>query len=232
MSERTFDNFDQYASQYRKIHSQNVKLTGADSFYFASHKAALIENFEKDAAMRILDVGCGDGLVDVFLEKTFPSFSINAIDVSADSIALAKEKQLHNTVFSQFDGLHIPFDDNSFDLILLASVLHHINFELHDSFISEVIRVLKPGGRIYVFEHNPKNPFTRHIVRTCVFDKDARLLRASYAQQLLKENGCSNLLCHFILFFPRMKWLKPLHRLERHLSSLPYGAQYMIRAVK
>ena len=232
MSERTFDNFDQHASQYRKIHSQNVKISGADSFYFAAHKVDMLKAFEKNNTNRILDMGCGDGALAMFLEKEFPSFTINAIDISADSIALAKEKKLTHTIFEAYDGKKIPFENESFDIIIIASVLHHIEFKFHHQFLQEVQRVLKMGGRLYIFEHNPANPMTRYIVRTCVFDKDAKLLKASYALDLLKQTGFSKTTRKYMLFFPRMKWLKPLHQLEIHMGNIPYGAQYMIRAEK
>jgi ubiquinone/menaquinone biosynthesis C-methylase UbiE len=232
MSERTFDNFDQHASQYRKIHSQNVKISGADSFYFAAHKVEMLKAFEKNNAIKILDVGCGDGAVSMFIEKEFPSFTINGIDISAESIALAEEKKLTHSNFQQYDGKKIPFENESFDIIIIASVLHHIEFKWHQQFMQEVRRVLKMGGRLYVFEHNPANPITRYIVRTCVFDKDAKLLKASYALELLKQCGFSRATKKYMLFFPRMKWLKPLHKLENHLQNIPYGAQYMIRAEK
>ena len=41
--------------------------------------------------------------------------------------------------------------------------------------MKEINRVLKLGGRLYFFEHNPWNPFTRFLVRTCPFDKNAQL---------------------------------------------------------
>ena len=92
--------------------------------------------------------------------------------------------------------------------------------------------MLKTGGRLYVFEHNPANPITRYIVKTCVFDKDAKLLTASYAIDLLMKNGFGKVTTRFMLFFPRMKWLGFLHRLEKYMQKIPYGAQYMIRAEK
>jgi ubiquinone/menaquinone biosynthesis C-methylase UbiE len=145
---------------------------------------------------------------------------------------LAKEKKLANTSFEQYDGNNIPFENECFDIVIIASVLHHIEFKWHFQFIREVYRVLKMGGRVYVFEHNPANPFTRYIVSTCVFDKDAKLLKASYALDLLKQCYFSRATKKYMLFFPRMKWLKPLHKLENHLQNIPYGAQYMIRAEK
>ena len=38
MAERSFDDFDAYAKDYRSIHTKNIKMSGADSFYFAEMK--------------------------------------------------------------------------------------------------------------------------------------------------------------------------------------------------
>ena len=232
MSERTFDDFDQHASQYRKIHTQNVKITGADSYYFAAHKIELLKEYENDHPSRLLDIGCSDGVVETFIEKEFPSFKINAIDVSAESISLANEKNLKNSIFQCYDGGLLPFNENQFDIIFVAAVLHHIDFSLHHVFLKEALRVLKPGGRIYIFEHNPKNPVTRYIVNTCVFDKDAKLLDSKYAFSILQNAGFKKISTRFILFFPRKKWLKSLIKLEKKLASIPFGAQYMISGIK
>lgn len=232
MSERTFDNFDQHVSQYRKIHTQNVKISGADSFYFAMHKAELLKNGEADAELDLLDIGCGDGAVEIFLEKKFNHLKATGIDVSSESIAMAKSHGLLRSEFMSYDGKRLPFTDERFDIVFVAAVLHHVAFPLHPEFLSEAFRVLKPGGRIYIFEHNPFNPATRYLVRTCAFDKDARLLKAGYAADLLRKSGFVNVQKRYILFFPRMKWLGFLMKLEPALSKFPLGAQYMLRAVK
>ena len=66
-------------------------------------------------------------------------------------------------------------------------------------------RVLKPGGRIYLFEHNPVNPVTRYLVKTCVFDKDAKLLGIIIVINLFKDCLFRNIEKKFILFFPRIQ---------------------------
>ena len=232
MSQRRFDDFNRHASDYRDVHTKNIRISGADSFYFAEFKVKEIMRFEENRKSYCLDLGCGDGTTEVFIDKHFPAVTVEAVDVSQASILEAEKKKLKRASFTVYDGETIPFEDNCFDMVLIASVMHHIAFNLHESLIKETLRVLKPGGRIYIFEHNPLNPFTRYLVKTCAFDRDARLLSHGYCKRLLTGAGYREVNTHFLLFFPRMKWIAPLLRREQSLGWLPLGAQYLCRAIK
>ena len=232
MAERTFDDFDAYAKDYRAVHTENVKLSGADSFYFAEMKVALLKLYETDKPIHILDIGCGDGATELFMQKYFSQWQVKGIDVSEKSIAAAKEKQLSNTDFQIYNGTVIPFADQSFDVIFIAGVLHHVDFMLHQNIMQEVYRVLKTGGRLYLFEHNPLNPLTRYLVNTCVFDKDAKLLPNNYTKRVIREGSLEINNNKFIIFFPRKGILSKLIFLEKYLQWLPFGGQYYIQAIK
>lgn len=233
MAKRSFDDFDEYANDYRSIHTDNVKVSGADSFYFAEHKVQqLLQSEPGNAVTRMIDIGCGDGVTELFIQQYLPSWKVEAIDISEKSIARAIEKNISNANFSVYDGRLIPFADNSFDIAFIAAVMHHIDFTLHGSLLKEIYRVLKPGGRLYLFEHNPLNPVTRYLVNTCVFDKDAKLLGHQYSNKLLKDASFINIDKKFILFFPRKGILARLIKLEDKLGWLPLGGQYMYRAQK
>jgi SAM-dependent methyltransferase len=232
MTERSFDDFDGHAENYRQIHSENVKISGADSFYFAEHKVKLLQQFEKNEKCRVLDLGCGDGATEIFMNRYFPAFRIDGIDISLKSIERAESRNIPGASFTLYDGKTIPFEDNYFDIVFVAAVLHHVDFSLHAVLIQEIHRVLKPNGRIYLFEHNPLNPVTRYLVKTCVFDKDAKLLWYSYSKKLLKEQLFRNVENKYILFFPRKGVLSGLIKLEENLGWLPFGGQYMLKAVK
>ena len=232
MTERSFDDFDAYAKDYRSIHTENVKISGVDSFYFAEMKVKWLQKFETNVPLKILDVGCGDGITEMFMHKYFSSWLMEAIDISAQSIDEAKNKNIFNCNFKTYGGKEIPFADSSFDVIFMAGVLHHINFNLHTDLLKEINRVLKQDGRFYLFEHNPLNPVTRHLVNTCVFDKEARLLKSAYTEKLLKENNFVIKKKEFIIFFPRKGILSKLIFLEKYLQWLPLGGQYFIVANK
>ena len=65
----------------------------------------------------VLDVGCGDGLISAVLQERRPDLVLRGIDV-------LPRGRTHIPV-EIFDGSHIPFGDQSFDLVLFSDVLHH-----------------------------------------------------------------------------------------------------------
>lgn len=232
MDNRTFDNFDAFASDYRNIHSKNVQLSGADSFYWARMKVDLLKQYEQNEQLQVLDVGCGDGATELFMYQYFPQWQLIGIDVSEQSIHEAQQKNIPCTRFQTYNGRQLPFADASVDVVFMAGVLHHVSFALHLSLLKEVYRVLKTGGRFYLFEHNPLNPLTRYLVKTCVFDKDAQLLKRSYTSKQLTQAGFSNKQCRFIIFLPRKGLLSRFIPLEKYFTHIPLGGQYYYRCIK
>jgi SAM-dependent methyltransferase len=67
--------------------------------------------------VRVLDVGCGDGLISAVLQSKRPDISVRGIDV-------LPRAQTHIPV-EMFDGTHFPVADASFDVVLFSDVLHH-----------------------------------------------------------------------------------------------------------
>lgn len=66
---------------------------------------------------RMLDVGCGDGLISAVLQSRRPDLVVAGIDV-------LPRRHTHIPV-DIFDGSSIPFADQSFDVVLFSDVLHH-----------------------------------------------------------------------------------------------------------
>lgn len=233
MSEnRKFDSFDEFAEDYRDLHSKSVSFTGCESHYFAEHKLKEVKKREILDEINFLDFGCGDGIISDFFNVNFPNSKYTGIDISLESILQAKKKRTTNQDFLIFDGLNLPFKDKTFDVVFVACVFHHIHFEMHQIILSEIFRVLKKGGRLYVFEHNPLNPVTRRIVNTCPFDKDAVLLKPSYLKNILYTVGFEIVFLKYILFFPRHKIFKFLIRFEDRLQKIPIGGQYYSLSIK
>jgi len=232
MSRKAFDDFDEFARDYRYIHNENLRFSGADSDYFSEQKIEEVRKNETEQSPKVLDLGCGDGNSAVFFRKHFTGCEYFGLDTSKESVSLAKKRKLPCAAFSQYNGFDIPFPDNTFDIVFIACVLHHIDAKQHEKILIDVKRVLKPGGRLYIFEHNPLNPVTRRVVKNCPFDEDAVLLTSFYTKQLLSNLEFRDIYTGYTLFFPRHRIFNGMQRLEKYLKWLPIGGQYFVRSVK
>src|SRR6266851_2261852 len=81
-------NFDQFADTYQQVHTANVRVTGESSEFFAQYKARYIaRRMGAQFSGRILDYGCGVGMLSAYLKQTFPQAAVDGYDPSDGSIA-------------------------------------------------------------------------------------------------------------------------------------------------
>lgn len=101
----------------------------------------------------VLEIGCGTGL---FTRKVFQKTGANitATDLSPELLGQAKEL-LPQATFIVDDAMKMKFPNNSFDVVFGSSVIHHLEMDVA---LSEIFRVLKPGGRMVFAEPNMVNP--------------------------------------------------------------------------
>lgn len=217
--------FDRYARDYRRMHQNSIRASGEEPEYFAAYKIEYIARAlpaEAAAAPAILDFGCGVGNSIPHIARLFPGARVHGVDVSGESVAMARDANPD----ARFDVMSstLPLPDDSVDIALAACVYHHVPPAERAHWTAEVQRVLRPGGRFFIFEHNPLNPLTRKVVRDCPFDEDAILLPRRESVSLLEGAGFTDVDVDYIVFFPRpLGFLRPL---ERALTALPLGAQY------
>ena len=232
MSRKVFDDFDGFAENYRQIHNEGIKISGAESDHFSEQKIEVVRRNEEGNSPQILDLGCGDGNSAAFFQKHFERCTYFGLDTSKASVSVANERKLEAATFAHYDGLKVPFANDSFDIVFIACVLHHVDPQLHENTLNEVKRVLKSGGRIYIFEHNPFNPVTRRIVNNCPFDEDAILLTSTLTRNILRKVKFHDVEIAYTIFFPRHRLFQKLLPFEKYLTWLPIGGQYYARAVK
>ncbi len=107
---------------------------------------------------KLLDIGCGTGIYFDVL-ATY-SDHIEAIDLSKEMIQVAREYCLQNGLTNIHPRMgsaeFLEYEDERFDVVIELDVLHHIS-DLKKT-LSEIYRVLKPGGHFLVFEPNICNP--------------------------------------------------------------------------
>ena len=221
--------FDRFADEYRATHAQNIRASGENPEYFAAYKIADVAQVwgqlnPASVAPSILDFGGGTGNSIPFFRKHFPDAELTCLDVSQKSLAIAQERFPDQAQYQTFDGQTIPFPDQSLDIAFAACVFHHIPAEHHHQLLRELWRVLKVGGCLFIFEHNPWNPLTVQAVNTCPFDENAVLLSGPVCRDRLRRAGFSRTDLRYRIFFP--KALAKLRWLEPYLTWLPLGAQY------
>lgn len=228
--------FDKFAAEYRAMHAANIKLSGEDPEYFAEYKvvdvAAELARSElgSNPQPAVLDFGAGIGYSVPFFRKHLPAARVTCLDVSRKSLDLGAAKHGQLADFKHFDGSRIPYEPGAFDVALASCVFHHIPHAEHVALLQEIRRVLKPGGLLLVFEHNPLNPLTRHAVNTCEFDEHAELILAPTMRRRARAAGFAAVDVRYRIFFPH--FLRGLRGFEPLLAWLPAGAQYYVRARK
>lgn len=109
----------------------------------AKYKAQNIEELCKDLQFQnVLEVGAGDGSILKYLDESGFAPEIHALEISTSGVEQIGNRNLGNVKSVQlFDGYHIPFDDDEFDLVILSHVLEHVEFER--MLLREIKRVSK-----------------------------------------------------------------------------------------
>jgi SAM-dependent methyltransferase len=219
--------FDRFADDYAHILDRTVSASGEDSSYFAEYKALYLQRLLGPSFCgKVLDFGCGVGLLSRYLRKHLPSARIDGFDVSQDSIAKVDPALSTQGLFTS--ALNDLAQD--YALIVVANVMHHIPPEQRSGVIQDLADRLDRGGLLSIFEHNAANPLTRWVVRRCPFDEDAILLSPRETAGHLAAAGLRLKRRDYIVFMPAfLAWLRPL---ESWLRWLPLGAQYVTLAVK
>jgi SAM-dependent methyltransferase len=226
--------FDKFAAEYRNLHGASIKLSGEEPEYFMEYKvmdiAAELGRRGGAAAPAVLDFGAGVGYSIPFFARCLPTARVTCLDVSRKSLEIGASKYSAQADFQHFDGTSIPFDEGRFDVTLASCVFHHIPHAEHVRLLAEIRRVLRPGGLLFVFEHNPLNPLTRHVVNNCEFDENAVLIMAPEMRRRIREAGFGTADVRYRIFFPHL--LRVLRPLEQLMTWLPLGAQYYVAGRK
>ena len=120
--------------------------------YEASEKHwAMFYSPEEVQGMAVLDAGCGTGIFSAIFARNGAG-RVVGIDISPGSLETArglKEKfNLANVSFERQDMLQLPFADRTFDIVWAWGTVHHTTDPLRA--ISELARVLRPGGSIFL----------------------------------------------------------------------------------
>lgn len=194
--------------------------------YYFSNK---IHGYDQSAGKRVLDVGCGNGYVLYHYAKH--GAEVHGIDITETAIKLSRQRFKMCGLDGEFemtDGNSISYPDGYFDIVCSIGVLHHIPDPR--PMISEIYRVLKPGGELILMLYH-KNSF-RNQVMFRIFKYFASSCRGKSLQEIRNMNDGSD--CPLALVYSKReieKLLKDFSDIKFTVNKLAYRELFIIRRI-
>jgi SAM-dependent methyltransferase len=142
----------------------------------------------------VLDVGCGTGQLAAAIASH--GYDVFGVDLSASMVARARSRGLAGTFAGVTTAL--PFAADSFLLALTVATLHHLETpERVAATVREMGRVVKPGGFVVLWDHNPSNPYWPILMKRVPQDSgDERLVPR---EELLRDVRAAGLRSYKVL---------------------------------
>jgi SAM-dependent methyltransferase len=172
---------------------------------------------------RLLDVGCGTGLLAKRLATA--GYDVTGIDPSEGMLAVLAERA-PEVAPVRGSATELPFEDQSFDTVISVATIHHIAApEAVRRALCEMARVARPGGRIVVWDHNPRNPYWGPLMKRVPQDDGSeRLVDDSELIAGLRAGGAeilANLQMGLVPDFVPRRLLPPAAALEAAAERTP-----------
>jgi len=224
-----------YARQYPEIINLTSGISGEKYEFFIHFRVSLMKRKLTEASActgihRILDFGCGIGATGDILEDAFPQAAIVGVDSSEKSVTEAYRQGLSRTDFICGEGEALPLANASVDLVYSNGVFHHTPLERRSPVLYELFRVVRPNGKVFIFENNPANPLMMRAMAKSPLDANAQTITPRELSNLVENCGFRILQTVYYFLFPHclrfLRWSEPM------FERLPLGAQYFVWAVR
>jgi SAM-dependent methyltransferase len=171
----------------------------------------------------VLDVGCGTGALAQRLAAR--GYTVTGVDPSEGMLGVLRRRS-PDVSAEAASGTALPFADGAFDLVLTVAALHHIAApDAVRRTLAEMVRVTRPGGRIVVWDHNPRNPYWSLLMARVPQDTgEERLVGEREVIDGLTAAGARILGAQQLGLVPDFApagWVRPAAVLERAVERAP-----------
>ena len=220
--------FDKIAHRYDEWYK--TKVGG----YVDKTEKKLVFSMIKTKHGNALDLGCGTGNYTLELYKR--GFQVVGVDISRRMLKIA-QKKLPNVKFIKANAYSLPFEDNTFDLVLSVTMLEFIHEP--EKVLSEVYRVLKPGGEAVIGTMNGKSMWFIFKRMKSLFVETAyryaRFYTPKELENLMKNAGFKETESRGIIYLPSFfPFVNISERLDEKFSDKlkNLGAFIVVRGVE
>jgi ubiquinone/menaquinone biosynthesis C-methylase UbiE len=130
------------------------KQSETEGYDFRDELAGVLSRLSKRKVRRILDAGCGSGIVSRYLSQVFPEARVTGCDVSGARIEQARDasRDLCGLEFEQADLGSLSHPSHHFDFVVCRYVMQHLKPAQRIRTIRELHRCLKPGGVLHIID--------------------------------------------------------------------------------
>lgn len=195
--------FNSIAPEYDRLN--HIMSLNMDKLW---RRRALQKIVIKDKSQQILDIACGTGDFSIAIaECANKSSKIEGIDISEGMLEVMRaklsERGLDDRVSARLgDSEDLPYGEDSFDRVTIAFGIR--NFEHREKALKEILRVLKPGGRLVILELSvPSNALIRFAFKL-YFTKFVPLIGG----KISGDKGAYSYLPESVIKFPGKKeWI-------------------------
>ncbi|MCZ3365230.1 MULTISPECIES: class I SAM-dependent methyltransferase [Methanobacterium] len=181
---------DNYKEKSKK--SFNQQAENYDAGYYGKHANALyntvLQKLNQFSFNKLLDVGCGTGNLLSLISSKY-EVQIVGIDLSPEMLNIARNKLDETADLRLCDSESLPFNDNSFDMVICTDSFHH--YPNPANVLAEVKRVLKAGGNFIITDPWLATPFRQFANIFMPFNKDGdiKIYGESEIRKLLENAG-------------------------------------------
>jgi ubiquinone/menaquinone biosynthesis C-methylase UbiE len=172
---------------------------------------------------RALDVGCGTGVLAQRLAER--GYTVTGVDPSEGMLEVMR-RQSPQTTAMRASGTELPFPDGRYDLVYTVATLHHIAEPgAVAGTLAEMVRVTRPGGRIVIWDHNPRNPYWSQLMARVPQDTgEERLVGEREVMDGLMAAGARILSAQQLGLVPDFtppRLVRPAAAVERWFEGMP-----------
>lgn len=183
----------------------------------------LLESLPLDGAV-VLELGCGKADKTQTLAQTGRVKEIVALEV--DQIQHAKNLQVTDLPavrFAQGGAEAIPLPDASVDLVLMFKSLHHVPMDRMDDALSEIARVLKPGGLAWISEP----VYAGHLNEVFKLFHDEKVVREAAFAAICKAVERGPLRSERQLFFNTRSYFENFERFDQRMIQVTHTSHQL-----